>query len=164
MRPVQNFHAHKNDKKNDKIEKSDRVVFSGIDAYGNYWKNRMMKSESQRVPAQSRLFNNCVFFILGFVGSGEESRLNLTRLIEKNGGRTVIGICSQVTHIIADHICKRRKHQLEQAIEKGRIAVVKPEFVIKCVEEQRIIDAAPYLASKPSNRTIDSMFKTSDTK
>jgi hypothetical protein len=154
---VLGFHMRRNKNQNEK--NTDRVVKSGIDAYGNYWRNRMMKTESQAVPAQSRLFNDCVFFILGFVGRGKESRLSLTKLIEKNGGRTVIGICSQVTHVITDHICKSRRNQLDAAIEKGRIAVVKPEFVLKCVEEQRIVDATPYLSSRPSSRTIDSMFK-----
>ena len=159
MRPVQSFHSHKTDKTNEKIDKSDRVVLTGLDAYGEYFRNRMEKANSQMVPAQSHLFNNCVFFILGFVGRGDVSRLSLTRLIEKNGGRTVIGICSQVTHVVADHICKSRRNQLEDAIEKGRITVVKPEFVLKCVEEQRIVDSTPYLSSRMSNKTIDSMFK-----
>ena len=112
---------------------SKRVVLKGLDEFGDYWKNRAEKQEKQMEQAQSRLFDRCVFFILGYIGRGEDSRYNLTKQIEKNGGRTVVCICGQVTHVVATHICHSKRSQINQWIENRKLCVVKPEYVSDCI-------------------------------
>ena len=132
----------------------ERKVYRNLEEFGNYWENRSNKLSNQRVPAQSHLFDKCVFFILGFVGRGEESRYAMSKLIEKNGGRTVLMISAQVTHVVADHLCQSKRNQLDKAIEKRKVLVVKPDYVFKCVEQQKLLDPIPYLSSKPKIRSV----------
>ena len=132
----------------------ERKVYRNLEEFGDYWENRSMKLRNQMVPAQSHLFDKCVFFILGFVGRGEESRYAMSKLIEKNGGRTVLMISAQVTHVVADHLCQSKRNQLDKAIEKRKVLVVKPDYVFKCVEQQKLLDATPYISSKPKIRSI----------
>ena len=143
-----------NKKVSNTLDQAERKVYRNLEEFGDYWENRSRKLREQAVPAQSHLFDKCVFFILGFVGRGEESRYAMTKMIEKNGGRTVLMISAQVTHVVADHLCQSKRNQLDKAIEKRKIVVVKPEYVFKCVNEQKLLDPTPYLSSKPKTRSI----------
>ena len=133
---------------------TERKAFRGLEEFGDYYVNRDKKLQNQAVPAQSHLFDKCVFYILGYVGRGDESRYKFYKMIEKNGGKIVLVITSHVTHVIADHLCQSKRNQLDKAIEKRQLVVVKPEYIYKCVEEQKMLDPTPYLSSKPKTRSV----------
>lgn len=129
--------------------------FKDLDDVANYYHHRSEKLENQMVPAETKLFKDCVFFILGYVGRGESSRYAMTKLIEKNGGRTVMMVCAAVTHVIAEHLCHSKRNQLDKSIEKRKVVVVRPEFVFDCVAQQKLLDPSPYFSSKQKAATID---------
>ena len=133
---------------------TERKAFRGLEEFGDYYENRDRKLKEQAVPAQSHLFDKCVFYILGYVGRGDESRYRFYKLIEKNGGKIVLVITSHVTHVIADHLCQSKRNQLDKAIEQRQLVVVRPEYIYKCIEEQKMLDPTPFLSSKPKTRSV----------
>lgn len=160
------FIQEKKQEEDKKNEGNKRVMehrsneFKDLDDVSNYYHQRSKKLDTQMAPAETNLFKDCVFFILGYVGRGESSRYAMTKLIEKNGGRTVMMVCASVTHVIAEHICHSKRNQLDKAIEKRKVVVVRPDFIFDCVAKQQILDPSPYFSSKQKAATITQFFKT----
>lgn len=124
----------------------------------DYWERRTMKLANQAEKAETNLFRGLVFYILGFNGRGEDSRYHMTKVIERNGGRTCMMISSHTTHVIARSICHSKRTMLDKAIEKRKIFVVSQDFLFDCIKQNRILDPEPYMTSKQKAKTITSFF------
>lgn len=125
-----------------------------------YYINQQKKLELQMEKAETSIFRNCVFYVLGFVGRGSESRYNLSKIIEKNGGRTVFMMTPSTTHIITRNICHRRQQNLEKSIANHKITIVVPEYIDACVKAGRLLAPDKFSCNKPNKSPgIDSFFK-----
>jgi len=120
----------------------------------DYWRSRELKLIDQMEKPMTQLFKNCVFYILGFVGRGSESRLSLSKTIERNGGRATLAITGQVTHVVATNLCHSKKKQLFKAINKRKMVIVNPEYVFECVKQGKMIDPTQYLSVKQDSCLI----------
>jgi hypothetical protein len=104
-----------------------------------FYKAQMLKQDMQMEKAETKLFSRCVFYILGFCGRGKESRFNMVKVIEKNGGRAVLFMNGQVTHVVTRGVCHRKKAMLEESVESRKLVIVAPEWVEECVKAQRLL-------------------------
>ena len=149
------------EKKSPKLNKIRMIQESPADqdSFLEYWDLREQKLEKQREIAESHVFDGCVFYILGYVGRGDDSRFSMNKLIEKNGGKSVIMITSQVTHVVTRNLCQSKRKMLDQQIEKRKIAVVSPEYIHDCIKDQKLLDPTPYLTSKIKTTPITNYFQ-----
>jgi hypothetical protein len=104
------------------------------------------KAEAQVEKSQTNIFKSCVFYFLGFTGRGKDSRYNMGKLIEKNGGRSVMFLTGQVTHVLTRGVCHRKKQMLQPWVEGRKMAVVIPEFVEECIKAGKLLPADNYAA------------------
>ena len=150
----------KKDKKTTKLSKLRTMGENSgdMDSFLEYWDLRERKLENQREKAESHVFAGCVFYILGYVGRGDDSRFSINKLIEKNGGKSVIMITSQVTHIVTRNLCQRKRKMLDKQIEQRKVLVVSPEYIHDCIENQNLLDPTPYLTSKQKATLITNYF------
>lgn len=134
-----------------------RKTESKVD-HEKYYILKDQKLEAQAAKAETTLFKGLTFYILGYVGRGEESRYSISKQIERNGGRTCMMIDSHTTHVVAKNLCHSKRKQLDKAIEKRKILVVIPEYVEKCIEQQKLLEPTPFLSAKQNGTLITQYF------
>jgi hypothetical protein len=110
----------------------------------DFYRNQMRKQELQAENAQSKLFSKFVFYILGYCGRGKDSRFNMVKEIERNGGRTVLFMNGQVTHVITRGVCHRKMEMLEAPFESRKLVIVSPEWITDCVKKQKVLSVEKY--------------------
>jgi hypothetical protein len=126
---------------------------------GEYIEAQERKQREQAETAVSSLFKGCVFYFLGFTGRGKDSRYNMGKIIERHGGRCVIMMSGQVTHVLAQNVCHRKKQILEDAIERQRVVVVRPGYVDACVQAGRMVSTQEFTTMKSRSRQIMNYFE-----
>lgn len=129
----------------------------------DYWKTREKKLEDQMQIAETSIFKNCVFYILGYVGRGDESRYRLSKIIEKNGGRNEIMVTSRTTHVISRDLCHSKRHNLEKSIERRNIIVVGPNYIFECIKQGKLIEPTPFITVKQKSPLITNFFQQNKT-
>jgi hypothetical protein len=133
-----------------------------VPEYEDYVVEQERKQLEQAEPAISSLFGGCVFYFLGFTGRGKDSRYNMGKVIERHGGRCVIIMSGQVTHILAQNVCHRRKQLLDDAIQRQKIAVVRPEYIDACVQAGRLLPPQEFATMKSKSPQIMNYFAPVD--
>lgn len=128
----------------------------------NYWKSREKKLEAQMQKAETSIFRNCVFFILGYVGRGDESRYRLSKIIEQNGGRNDIMVTSRTTHIISRDICHSKRRVLDKSIERRNIIIVGPNYIFECIKQGKLIEPTPFITVKQKAPLITNFFSANE--
>lgn len=131
-----------------------------VDSIESYWETREKKLKAQMQVAETSIFKNCVFYILGYVGRGEESRYRLSKIIEKNGGRNEIMVTSRTTHIISRAICHSKRHNLDKAIERRSIIIVEPNYIFECIKQGKLIEPTPFITVKQKAPLITNFFSS----
>ncbi|KAK8883773.1 hypothetical protein M9Y10_042872 [Tritrichomonas musculus] len=125
----------------------------------NYWETREKKLEAQMQKAETSIFKNCVFYILGYVGRGEGSRYRLSKIIEQNGGRNEIMVTSRTTHIISRSICHSKRHNLDKSIERRHVVIVGPEYIFECIKQGKLIEPTPFITVKQKATLVTKYFE-----
>jgi hypothetical protein len=69
------------------------------------------------------------------------------KVIERNGGRSVLVLGHQVTHV------------LTRGVSRGKIFVVRREFVHECVRAGRLLPSGAFSALGPPRKGIASFLK-----
>lgn len=136
----------------------DNLSKQEISSMEDYWYLREKKLTAQAEKAETTIFNSCVFYILGFVGRGEDSRLRLSKEIERNGGKTTLVITSHTTHVISRNLCHSKRTNLDKSIEKRNLIIVAPEYIGECINQGRLVDPAPFITVKPKTKPITNFF------
>jgi hypothetical protein len=113
------------------------------------------KLEGQAAKAETQIFRNCVFYFLGFTGRGKDSRYNMVHVIERNGGRSVMMLTGQVTHVLTRGVCHRKKQILAPWVENHKIAVVLPEYVEQCVHAGHLLPVDNFQAVRWAKNGIE---------
>jgi hypothetical protein len=116
------------------------------------------KHEAQAEKPQTSIFKSCVFYFLGFTGRGKDSRYNTVRVIERNGGRSVMFLTGQVTHVLTRGVCHRKKQMLAPWVEGRKMAVVVPEFVEECIRAGKLLPADNFAAVQWERHGITKYF------
>lgn len=114
------------------------------DDFEDYFALQQKKLEAQMEKAVSTIFKGCVFYILGFVGSGDDSRYSLTKLIERNGGRATLMLTGSTTHVATKSLCHRRQELLEKAVTARRLVLIEPKYIRDCVDAGKLLDPAGF--------------------
>ena len=129
-----------------------------VKTYDEYWNLRIQKMTKQMEKPETTIFQNCVFYVLGFIGRGDDSRFRLAKEIEKNGGRTTLMITSHTTHVISTHLCHSKRKMLDNAIEKRKLFVVSPNYIKECIKAGKLLEPDPFITARQKSRTINSFF------
>jgi hypothetical protein len=117
------------------------------------------KTEAQREKSETTIFKSCVFYFLGFIGRGQFSRYNMGKVIEKNGGRSVLFLTGQVTHVLTRSVCHRKKQILLPWVQERKVAVVVPEFVGECIKAGKLLPADNFAAVQWEKNGIERYFR-----
>jgi hypothetical protein len=120
-----------------------------------FFRMQGQKQERQVAKAETQIFRNCVFYFLGFTGRGKDSRYNMVHVIERNGGRSVMMLTGQVTHVLTRGVCHRRKQLLARWVESHKIAVVLPEYVEQCIRAGHLLPADNFQAVRWATNGIE---------
>ncbi|GIQ81373.1 hypothetical protein KIPB_002321 [Kipferlia bialata] len=128
----------------------------------HYWDHRTKKFDKQGVTEKTTLFRGLSFYINGRT-LGVTNYEALGKIIQSNGGLVTPNLSSRVTHVIASNLCRSKmsKHLAKMGAEQRRhISVVKPEWVLDSVQQQRRLSEFKYRAvsdkSKGTRTGIDS--------
>lgn len=138
-------HEINGDETNAEYEASE---FGGFE---QYFRNKQIKLDTQLRQVNqctSQIFKDCHIYLNGRT---EPSHTILKRLIVTNGGSicTFLGGKSYATHIVAEHLTKRKNDQF------ANYKVVKPAWVVNCVDQNRLLDWTNYRAIDTSLPTLD---------
>jgi hypothetical protein len=106
-----------------------------------FFENQRKKHKAQAETPETSIFKSCVFYFLGFTGRGKDSRYNMNKVIEQNGGRSAMFLTGQVTHVLTRGVCHRKKEMLEPWVEGRKISVVSPDFVDRCIQAGKLLPA-----------------------
>lgn len=129
----------------------------------NYFTDREERRKAEGEIPTSAIFSKCVFFILGFTGRGSDSRLQLVRDIERNGGSSVLFMCGSVTHVVTRHLCARKKKQLEKDMKNRRLYIVTPEYIKDCAAAGKRLHEEAYFLQDQQKLPMDAfVIKTND--
>lgn len=136
------LHEHEvgGDETNTEYEASE---FGG---FNQYFRNKQIKLDTQLKeanPNESQIFKNCHIYVNGRT---EPSHTVLKKLIVSNGGSicSFLGGKTYATHIVAEYLTKRKNDQFVN------YKVVKPSWVVDCVEQNRVLDWTKYRALDPA--------------
>jgi hypothetical protein len=83
----------------------------------------------------------------------------LGKLIERNGGRSVLVLNNQVTNVLTLGPSHGRKELLRTYVEQGKMAVVKPEFIDECVKAGKLLPPAEFSILKTHAKGITRFLK-----
>jgi len=95
------------------------------------------ETDTSKVTAVSRIFNNCVFYIASHTGYDKQ---HLETLVVKNGGRRVQNYVSGTTHIIASDPSPIRVSNL---IERYDLDIIHPEWLVESDKAQEVLELRP---------------------
>ncbi|PRT56693.1 DNA repair protein rev1 [Wickerhamiella sorbophila] len=124
---------------------------SEFGGFGQYFRNKQIKLDTQLREAnqcRSQIFKDCHIYLNGRT---EPSHTILKGLIVSNGGSicAFLGGKTYATHIVAEHLTKRKNNQF------ANYKVVKPAWVVNCVNQGKLLDWTNYRAIESSLPTLD---------
>ncbi|KAK8791957.1 hypothetical protein WA158_005334 [Blastocystis sp. Blastoise] len=120
------------------------------DQYKKYLEDAVFKNAPKK---KSDLFKGYSFYFTGYLGS--YSRYDLVRRVHEYGGCTEHFYAKlQVNVIVAVNLSLKKT----QDALKGRLIVVHPQWIIDCIEKNKIIDCCKYSVLPTARKGINSYF------